>query len=349
MTQTYTVTVNDGQGGSASREVVITINGTNDVPVIGGVSTSAVTEESAVLEGFLNTSGRLTITDTDQGQSTFTPQANTPATYGSFTLDAQGNWTYRADNSQTDIQQLGATESLEDSFTAVSSDGTASQLVTVTINGTNDVPVIGGVSTSAVTEESAVLEGFLNTSGRLTITDTDQGQSNFTAQASVAGSYGTFTLDAQGNWTYRADNSQTDIQQLGATESLEDSFTAVSSDGTASQLVTVTINGTNDVPVIGGVSTSAVTEESAVLEGFLNTSGRLTITDTDQGQSNFTAQASVAGSYGTFTLDAQGNWTYRADNSQTDIQQLGATESLEDSFTAVSSDGTASTISHCHD
>ena len=97
--------------------------------------------------------------------------------------------------------------------------------------------------------------GNLTTCGALTIADVDQGQSNFTAQAGTAGinGYGTFTLDANGNWTYTADNSQTAIQQLGAGQSITDSFTAVSSDGTASQLVTVTINGTNDVPVIGGV------------------------------------------------------------------------------------------------
>src|SRR5205814_8610963 len=55
--------------------------------------------------------------------------------------------------SQAAIQQLGAGQSITDSFTAVSSDGTNSQIVTVTIHGTNDVPVIGGVSTGAVAEE----------------------------------------------------------------------------------------------------------------------------------------------------------------------------------------------------
>ena len=33
LTQTYTTTVNDGQGGTASQDVTITINGTNDAPV----------------------------------------------------------------------------------------------------------------------------------------------------------------------------------------------------------------------------------------------------------------------------------------------------------------------------
>ncbi|PPJ40795.1 VCBS domain-containing protein, partial [Pseudoxanthomonas sp. KAs_5_3] len=88
---------------------------------------------------------------------------------------------YTADNSQGAIQQLGAGQSISDSFTAVSSDGTASQLVTVTITGTNDVPVIGGVATGATSEDDSTPN--LSTSGALTITDVDAGQSSFTAQA----------------------------------------------------------------------------------------------------------------------------------------------------------------------
>ncbi|RWF51862.1 VCBS domain-containing protein, partial [Mesorhizobium sp.] len=67
-------------------------------------------------------------------------------------------------------------------------------------------------------------------------------------QAATAGSngYGTFTLAADGSWTYTADNTQAAIQQLGAGDTITDSFTAVSSDGSDSQLVTVTIHGTND-------------------------------------------------------------------------------------------------------
>ncbi|AZO33054.1 adhesin [Mesorhizobium sp. M1B.F.Ca.ET.045.04.1.1] len=350
LTDSFTAVSSDG---TASQLVTVTIHGTNDVPVIGGVSSGAVTEDVAVdASSHLNASGALTIADVDQGQSSFAAQAGVAGSngFGTFTLAADGHWTYSADNSQTAIQQLGAGQSLTDSFTAVSSDGTASQLVTVTIHGTNDVPVIGGVSSGAVTEDVAVdASSHLNASGALTIADVDQGQSSFAAQAGVAGSngFGTFTLAADGHWTYSADNSQTAIQQLGAGQSLTDSFTAVSSDGTASQLVTVTIHGTNDVPVIGGVSSGAVTEDVAVdASSHLNASGALTIADVDQGQSSFAAQAGVAGSngFGTFTLAADGHWTYSADNSQTAIQQLGAGQSLTDSFTAVSSDGTASQL-----
>src|SRR5207248_8054377 len=140
----------------------------------------------------------------------------------------------------------GAGQTLTDSFTAVSSDGSNSQLVTVTIHGTNDVPVIGGRFTGSVAEDVGVVSSHISTSGALTIADVDQGQSSFAAQASVAGTYGNFTLTANGNWTYTASDSQAAIQQLGAGQSTTDSFTAMSSDGAASQVVTVTINGTND-------------------------------------------------------------------------------------------------------
>src|SRR5262249_2131001 len=49
---------------------------------------------------------------------------------------------YTANDSLPAIQQLNAGQSLTDSFTAVSSDGTASRVVTVTIHGTDDAFVI---------------------------------------------------------------------------------------------------------------------------------------------------------------------------------------------------------------
>ncbi|UPK06248.1 VCBS domain-containing protein [Bradyrhizobium sp. 170] len=347
ITDSFTAVSSDG---SASQLVTVTITGTNDIAVISGVATGGVTEDVGVVAGNLATSGALSIADADQGQANFTAQAGTAGSngYGSFTLDAAGNWSYSADDSQTAIQQLGAGQSITDSFTAVSSDGSASQLVTVTITGTNDIAVISGVATGGVTEDVGVVAGNLATSGALSIADADQGQANFTAQAGTAGSngYGSFTLDAAGNWSYSADDSQTAIQQLGAGQSITDSFTAVSSDGSASQLVTVTITGTNDIAVISGVATGGVTEDVGVVAGNLATSGALSIADADQGQANFTAQAGTAGSngYGSFTLDAAGNWSYSADDSQTAIQQLGAGQSITDSFTAVSSDGSASQL-----
>ena len=52
------------------------------------------------------------------------------------------------------------------------------------------------------------------TSGALTISDTDSGEGAFNAET-VAGSYGSLTIDESGNWSYSADNTQSTIQSLG--------------------------------------------------------------------------------------------------------------------------------------
>ena len=316
---------------------IVTDPGTGTPATIGGETTGGATEDSA---DPLAVSGVLTISDDDAGEDVFIVQSGTVGTYGSFSLGTDGAWSYSADNSQTAIQALGEGDSLTDSFTAVSADGTE-QIVTITITGTNDAAVIDGVSSGNVTEDDA---DTLTTAGTLTIADVDDGEAQFVAQTGTPGDngHGVFTLDAAGNWTYSADNSQTAIQALGEGDSLTDSFTAVSADGTE-QIVTITITGTNNAAVIGGVTNSDVTEDDA---DTLTTAGTLTIADVDDGEAQFVAQTGTPGDngHGVFTLDAAGNWTYSADNSQTAINDLDEGETLTDSFTAVSADGTEQTV-----
>jgi len=347
VTEVYTVTVSDGKGGTVTQDVTITITGTNDIPVIGGVNTGSVTENVNVdAAGNLVTGGALAISDADAGQSSFQAQAATAGTYGTFTVDAAGNWTYTAANNNPTIIGLGAGQSLTENFIVTSMDGTGTTTVTVTIYGVNSIPTIGGVTTGAVTEDVAVdAAGNLVTGAALTITDPDAGQSSFAPQANTPGAYGMFTIDAAGNWTYTAANNDPAIQALGQGQTLTETFTVVSMDGSVSQTITVTINGTNDPAVIGGVTTGAVTEDVAVdAAGSLIASGALTITDIDAGQSSFTPQAGTAGTYGTFTIDAAGNWTYTAANNNPTIQALGQGQTLTETFTVTSVDGTAQTI-----
>ena len=326
LTDSIIVTALDG----TSQTITITINGTNDVAMIGGVNTSSVTEDAATT---LTTSGALTISDIDSGEASFNAE-NVSGTYGSLTVDANGNWSYSADNTQAAIQSLGDGDSLTDSIIVTALDGT-SQTITITINGTNDTAVIGGVDTGSVTEDASAT---LTTSGVLTITDTDSGEANFNAET-VTGSYGSLTVDANGNWTYSADNTQAAIQSLGSGGSLTDSVEVTAIDG-SSQTITITINGTNDVAVIGGVVTGSVTEDASTT---LITSGALTITDTDSGEAAFNAET-ITGTYGSLTIDANGNWNYSADNTQTAIQALADGDSLTDNIEVTATDGTSQTI-----
>ena len=221
--RTITVAYNivDVHGALVAQTETVTITGTNNVPTLGGVATGDVNEDVAVNNaGQLTTSNALTIVDIDPGQSSFIPQNGTVGDngYGSFTLLANGTWSYSSNDFQTSIQQLGTGVSVTDSFTAVSSDRTASQLVTVTIHGTNDAFTVGGVSSGTVTEDFAVdAQGNLKASGTLTIVDVDQNQSSFTPQNGTVGigGYGTFTLTADGAWTYTASDALPAIQRLG--------------------------------------------------------------------------------------------------------------------------------------
>src|SRR4029079_6254488 len=212
--------------------VNVTVVAVNDVPVIGGASSGSVTEDVNVVGGNLTTCGSLSISDVDQGQSSFAAQLATSATYGSFALTSVGGWTYTVNDSRAAIQQLAAGQSISDSFTALSSDGTASQLVSVVIHGSNDVPVSGAAWSGSLTEDVNVVGGNLTTGGSLSISDVDQGQSSFAAQLATSATYGSFALTSAGGGTYPVNDSLAAIQQLAAGQSISDSFTALSSDGT---------------------------------------------------------------------------------------------------------------------
>ena len=223
--------------------------------------TGSVTEDVGVVGGNISTGGTLIVTDPDSGEATFAAQTMA-GTYGSFTLAANGVWTYTAANSNSAIQALGAGQTLTETFTVRSTDGTTSSVV-VTINGTNDVAVISA-GTGSVTEDVGVVGGNIATGGTLTISDADSGEASFTAQT-TAGTYGSFMLAADGVWTYTATNGNPAIQGLGAGDTLTETFTVASADGTTSSVV-VTINGTNDAAVISA-GTGAVTEDVGVVGG----------------------------------------------------------------------------------
>ena len=118
----------------------------------------------------------------------------------------------------------------------------------------------------------------------------------FVAQTNVAGSngYGTFSIDATGAWTYTMDNAHNEF--VGG-QDYTDSITVATADGTT-QVITVTMHGTNDAAVITGSSTAELTETNAAQ----STGGNLDATDVDS-SADFVVQTDVAGSngYGTFT------------------------------------------------
>ncbi|MCK7610946.1 Ig-like domain-containing protein [Roseibium sediminicola] len=361
ITQVYTVTVDDGQGGSASKTVTISLTGTNDSPVITtatGANEGAVTEAGDTgVPGTPVATGTLTSSDVDTG-ATATWSGDAAGTYGSFSIDpATGVWTYTLDNADGDTDALAAGETVTETFTATVIDdlgATATQVVTVTITGTNDSPVI---TTATGANEGAVVEagdtgvpGTPVATGTLTSSDVDTG-ATATWSGDAAGTYGSFSIDpATGVWAYTLDNADGDTDALVVGETVTETFTATVTDdfgATATQVVTVTVTGTNDAPVIDAAASDlsgTVVEDSAET---LSDTGTISFSDVDTTdlQSASRALVSVTGDLGpitaaqaltflslsglstsAFAQDSSVDWTFSADNALFD--HLGCDEEL---------------------
>nr|VFJ66452.1 MAG: VCBS repeat-containing protein [Candidatus Kentron sp. DK] len=314
ITDTVTVRTIDG----STQDIAITITGTNDTPTLGGVVTGVVTED-----GELQASGTATVTDIDSGESWF--QAGTlTGQYGSLAIGANGAWIYSLDN--TAVQSLAAGETVNDALTVHTIDGTE-QTITLTVTGAEDAPVISGDVSGAVTEDDQI-----ETSGALSAVSADAGGSAFRAET-LAGQYGSLAINATGAWTYTLSND--DVQSLSQDQQRTDTLT-VRTAGGVSQDIAITITGTDDIPVLGGAITGAVSEDDV-----LQVTGTATAIDADSGESGFRTEI-LEGQYGGLAIGPAGTWTYTLDNGA--AQSLAAGEVVNDTLMVHTVDGTAQAI-----
>src|SRR5204862_176503 len=105
-------------------------------------------------------------------------------------------------------------------------------------------------------------------------------------------------------------------------------FTVKSADNTTTT-VTIKILGTNDAAVLSS-DTKNLTETNSAAD--ISTSGTLTVSDVDS-SATFQAQSNVAGSYGHFSIDTAGHWTYAADSAH---NEFVAGTTYTDTFTVKS-------------
>ncbi|WP_457266417.1 VCBS domain-containing protein, partial [Pseudomonas sp. P5_C3] len=343
----FTVQVSDGLGGVATQLVTVTVTGSNDAPVLSfatGDEAGAVQEDTR-----LSVSGQFSSADIDHdATATWSIAGSNTGTYGAIAVDPTGQWTYTLANgtngAASAVQALQAGESHEDVFTVQVSDGLGgvdTQLVTVTVTGSNDAPVLGFV---AGNEAGAVQEDTtLSVSGQFSAADIDH---DATATWSIAGSntgtYGSIAVDTTGQWTYTlangTDGVASAVQSLQAGESHEEVFSVQVSDGLGgvdTQLVTVTVTGSNDAAVLSSASVT-LSETNAPL----TTNGTLTISDVDSPES-FQAQTNTAGNYGQFSIGTGGAWTYVADSAH---NEFAAGTTYTDTFAVSSADGTLTSV-----
>ncbi|PQJ90155.1 RTX toxin [Aliivibrio sifiae] len=337
----YVVQVDDQNGGLDTKEVTITITGSNNGPVIGGTSTGSVVEDTVATASGVLVSADLDTTDT----ATWSVQAPSTGLYGEITVDANGKWTYSIDNALSATQSLSEGQTETETFTVIVTDGSGAQVtqvITIEVTGTNDIPEITDTSVIVGAVEHRATE---SATGDLVLEDVDTLDTHtWTVESNSNDELGTFSVDANGKWTFDLNTASASVIALGVGETMDIVYVVQVEDnhgGIDTQEVTITMTGSNDGPTISGTDTGAVVEDSVGIA-----EGQLEATDADITDTHAWSVTDGAGTYGALTVDATGKWTYTLDNSLDVTQAISNGEVKTETFEIVADDGNGGTVTH---
>ena len=234
----------------------------------GSVTEAGHLDDGTVVAGTVTATGDLNASDVDTGATqTWSLQGTPSTTYGSMAINSStGIWTYTLDNTKAATQALKEGDSVTQTYTARVTDDFGAwvdQTITVTINGTNDVPVVtnlpaataGSVTEAGHLDDGTVVAGTVTATGDLNASDVDTGATQtWSLQGTPSTTYGSMAINSStGIWTYTLDNTKAATQALKEGDSVTQTYTARVTDDFGAwvdQTITVTINGTNDVPVV---------------------------------------------------------------------------------------------------
>ena len=216
----FSYTLSDGNGGTDTADVSITVNAVNDAPVVE--DDSYTTDEDTTLN--IDAPGVLeNDTDADDGDSLSAVKVAGPA-HGTLTLNNDGSFDYKPNENY-----FG-----DDEFTYKANDGTDDSntaTVSITVNSVNDAPV--AKNQSITTDE--------DTPKDVTLEASDVENANLTFEIVAAPEHG--TLSGTGaNRTYTPEGNYHG----------PDSFTYKANDGTVDSEtaeVSITVTPVNDAPV----------------------------------------------------------------------------------------------------
>ncbi|MFO1432030.1 MAG: Ig-like domain-containing protein [Candidatus Competibacteraceae bacterium] len=383
------INVSDGLN-TVSSSFTVMVNSVPDPAVVTGDTTGNVVEDTT-----LTATGRLNVTDPDTGESGFQVQSNTLGSYGTFSIDAGGTWTYTLNNELPDVQALPEGETRTDIFQVSTIDGTATP-VTLTITGVNDAPaIVAQLVTNGGFELPDILPrtwGYYDSipgwerdpsrpDDKIEIQDhfigspyqgeqlADLDAQRVTAiHQNLATTPGTTyllsfvfsphprVLDNQLNVRWGSSPPRLislSASGVGNTDTVWKKYSyTVTATGTVTRLSFDNLTETSDtqgsllddVSVIGfdGKATGNVVEDTT-----LTATGKLNVTDPDTDEARFRVQDNTPGTYGTFSIDAGGTWTYNLNNNSSNVQALREDEKKTDfraGFEVLTIDGTTTTV-----
>jgi VCBS repeat-containing protein len=247
--------------------------------------------------------------------------------------------------------------------------GTVAQTATVTITGTNDVPVIEATDVTGAVTELVSATGNLTDSGTIAFSDVDltdvHSVGTVTASSGALGSLTasvtTGTNDTTGlggvvTWNYTVAASA--VEYLAAGQTKVETFTFNVEDGqggSVERTVEVTIHGTNDAPVVEATDVTGAVTELVSATGNLTDSGTIAFSDVDltdvHSVGTVTASSGALGSLTasvtTGTNDTTGlggvvTWNYTVAASA--VEYLAAGQTKVETFTFNVEDGQGGSV-----
>jgi VCBS repeat-containing protein len=322
---------------SVTATVHLTVTAVNDAPT--ATDDSETTAEESILNitlpGVL-----LNDSDVDNGDTISVSDFDLTSSKGAVVnVNTNGSFTYNPANSSV-LNALAITEMTIDTFTYTISDSgglTDTATVSITVDGVNDLPT--AVNDSASTNEDNVLA--IPAPGVLA-GDSDPDTSDLVTAVSgnttsVQGA--SVTINSDGTYTYNPQNVPA-LQSLNSGGSLQDTFSYIITDGHGgndSGIVTVTVNGSNDAPIIdnsGNMTLDNINEDNFSSSGTLvgtiiSSAGDDRITDADAGATEGIAVVGTTNINGSWQYSLNGsNWTAFGALSDFNAVLLDTTETI---------------------
>ena len=239
-TDTISYAISDGNGGTATASVAVTVTEVADAPVFGVADFAVATDEDNVLSGRVPAA-----TDADGDALEYDLGATVP-TKGVVVVADDGSFVYTPTANATGADSFTVTVTDNDVTTA-----DATITVNVTINALNDGPV--AVNDAAATNEDTTSAAIV-----VLANDTDVESDPLSVTSAVAGN-GTVAIVANELFYTPA----TDFNGV-------DTIAYTISDGnggTATAQVTVTVAAVNDAPTFDFGAVSFATDEDVLLAG----------------------------------------------------------------------------------
>jgi VCBS repeat-containing protein len=242
---TFAYTIGDGNGGSDTATVRITVRGVNDDPTARD-DTGETDEDSVLIVG---TPGVLDNDDDVDGDPLqVTAYDNASAQGAAVVVSANGGYSFNPTGADA-LQALAAGESVLDTFSYTVDDGnggTATATVRITVQGVNDVPTAYDDQGSGYTTDEDT--PFITASVLANDEDPDKSDSLAVVAVNSTGLLGQLTYRGDGTFAYDPDGQ---FEALGTAEQEVESFTYTIGDGNGGRdtaTVSIVVNGVNDAP-----------------------------------------------------------------------------------------------------